>query len=86
MDLCLVLCLDIWIELSLAWILEILSDPWLDIFDISIGVILGLMLGNSFDFSIVFLIWSSVELTLGTLIVTPMGPLLVNFFCLLRHF
>ena len=46
---------------------------------ISIGVLLGLELGNYFDTSIGYLLCYSVDLALGTLIGTLMRPLLRNY-------
>ena len=54
-------------------------DPCLTLFRISIGVVLGLALLNSFETSIVSLIFYSVDLEPGTLIGTLMGPLLGNY-------
>ena len=51
----------------------------MDIFHISISVVLVLVLGNYFENSIVFLLCYSVELALVTLIVTLMGPLPGNY-------
>ena len=50
----------------------------LAIFVISIGVVLGLALDNSFDTPIRSLLCYPVDLLLGKLIGTLMGPLLVN--------
>ena len=53
--------------------------PCLTISGISIGVILGLALGNYFDTSIGSLICYSVDLELVTLIGTLMGSLFGNY-------
>ena len=53
--------------------------PGLTLFGISIGVVLGLALGNSFDTSSWSFICYSVDLALGTMIGSLMGPLPVNY-------
>ena len=62
-----ILFLYLWIALSLAYLLEILLYPCLNIFGISIGVVFGLALDNFFDTSIQFLLCYSFDLSLGTL-------------------
>ena len=42
-------------------------------------MVLGLALGNSFDTSIGYLLFYSVDLTLSTLIGMQVGPLLINY-------
>ena len=51
----------------------------MNLFGISIGVVLGLALGNYFDTSIGSLIFYSVYLELGTLIGNMMEPLLGSY-------
>ena len=67
-----------WLALYLSYLLEILLYLFLTLFGISIGVVLGLTLVNYFDTPIGSLLWYSVDLELGTLIVTLMRPLLEN--------
>ena len=59
--------------------LEILLYTWLNIFGISIGVVLGLTLKNSSETLIGSLIWSLIYLELGTLVGTLIGTLLGNY-------
>ena len=65
--------------LYFAFLLGILLDPCLNIFGISIGVVLILEPGNYFDNSIGSLLCYSVELALGTLYGMLTGVLLGNY-------
>ena len=78
-------CLDVWHlfgylnGIILCVSLGILLYPCLTPFVISIGVVLVFVLIKYFDISTEYILWSSVDLALCTLIITLMGPLLGNY-------